>query len=200
MHRLGRALARCSAALGALIVLVTVTPLVNLWSARLAGPWDDPSGDILIVLGGDDMGDETIGYGSYLRTLYAVRAWREGAFRRIVVSGDGPISRPMVRFLMAEGVPETAIQVEGRSTSTRENATFVAAMLGKEPGKKILLTSDYHMFRAVRAFRKAGLAVEPRPLPDALKRGQRPLSRWNVFLDLLVETGKTINYLLRGWI
>lgn len=200
MRRSGRALLRCLAFLGALMVLATVTPLVNWWAARLAGPWDDPAGEILIVLGGDSLDDETIGHGSYWRTVYVSRAWRTGAFRRVVVSGEGPVSRPMERFLRAEGVPAEAIQLESRSTSTRENALFVSEMLAQETGSKVLLTSDYHMFRAVRAFRKAGLKVEPRPIPDALKRGQRPLARWSVFLDLMVEAGKIAVYAVRGWI
>jgi uncharacterized SAM-binding protein YcdF (DUF218 family) len=68
------------------------------------------------------------------------------------------------------------------------------------PGKKVLLTSDYHMFRAFRAFRKTGLQVEPRPFPDAYKRINKWNLRWPVFLDLCLEASKTGYYRMRGWI
>ena len=63
----------------------------------------------------------------------------------------------------------------------------------------MLLTSDYHMFRARRAFRKAGLEVEPRPFPDADKRLNNWRARWQVVLDLGVETVKIVYYRVRGW-
>ena len=62
------------------------------------------------------------------------------------------------------------------------------------------MTSDSHMFRAYRAFRKAGMQVEPRPFPDAGKRNSRWLNRWGVFLDLCTEMEKSVYYLARGWI
>jgi hypothetical protein len=36
---------------GALLVIVTVTPLVSWWATALAAPWDDPRGEVLIGLG-----------------------------------------------------------------------------------------------------------------------------------------------------
>ena len=39
------------AALGFLGLFVTVTPLVNWWADKLAGPWYGAKGDTLIVLG-----------------------------------------------------------------------------------------------------------------------------------------------------
>ncbi len=66
------------------------------------------------------------------------------------------------------------------------------------PGVKVLLTSDYHMFRAARTFARAGLKVGEWPVPDALKGGWR--RRWPAFLDELVETTKIGYYFSRAWI
>src|SRR5215475_13526618 len=77
------------AALGLLLVLVTATPLVSWWAGIFAGPWDDPGGDVLIVLGGSLLGNGVMGQNSYWRALYTAQAWRHGTFRRIVVSGGG---------------------------------------------------------------------------------------------------------------
>ncbi|MGH2361461.1 MAG: hypothetical protein ACRDGM_13080, partial [bacterium] len=79
-----RAVGSGLAGLGFLLVLVTVTPLVSWWAGALAGPWEDPTGEVLIVLGGSTLGEGVMGQNSYWRSTYAVLAWREGAFRRII--------------------------------------------------------------------------------------------------------------------
>ena len=89
--------------------------------------------------------------------------------------------------------------MEGRSGSTRENALFTAGLLAADGRKKVLMTSDYHMFRAVRAFRKAGLDVRTIPVPDAGKRWNSYAMRWPVFIGLFVETAKICVYAVRGW-
>jgi len=75
-----------------------------------------------------------------------------------------------------------------------------ARLLNGERTQNALLTSDYHMFRAHRAFTKAGLAVAPRPFPDAIKRSQNWENRWPVFVELCNETAKICYYYIRGWI
>jgi len=199
MQRAIRLIGHGLAALGGLLLLVTATPVVNWWARAFAGPWSDPRGDVLIVLGGDVAGEGIIGRSSFLRATYAVLIWREGGWKRVLLSGHRSTTEPMRRLMISEGIPEQAIQVEDRSRSTRENALFTAQMGSSAPGQRVLLTSDYHMYRAWRVFRKAGLDTVPRPLPDALKRGQRPLLRWEVFLDLVGEATKVGYYRVRGW-
>jgi uncharacterized SAM-binding protein YcdF (DUF218 family) len=204
---LGRTAIVILAALGGLIVLVTATPFVLLWGETLtavAGPWEDPPGDVLIVLGGSMLEDGVVGMSSYWRSVYAARAFRAGGFRHVVVTGGSrtgsAVAVPMGQFLVCLGVPPAAIQVETRSTSTRENALFTKELLAGVPGRKVLLTSDYHMFRARRAFANVGLEVLPSPFPDALKRAMSWQGRWPAFLDLAVETTKIVYYYARGWI
>lgn len=192
------------AAVGLLLVLVTAfPPLLSGWIGLLSGAYVEPRGDILVVLGADQLETHTIGTASYWRSVYAARVWRAGGFRRIVVCGGpaaGPVSEPMKRFLVSEGVPDTAILTETNSLNTHENAVEAAKLLQNEPGVKVLLTSDYHMFRALRAFRKAGLAVTPTYFPDAAKRLTHWPDRWRVFLDLCMETTKIAWYKAHGWI
>jgi len=193
------------AALGLLVIVVSASPLASWWARWLAGPWNDPSGDLLIVPGADILDDGTIGGSSYWRSLYAARAWREGSFQRIVFLGGKadstrPVAEAMREFVTGLGVPEQVVTLEIRSRSTRENAVEAARLLAATPGRKVLLTSDYHMFRARRAFEKAGLAVLPRPFPDAIKRATNWQGRWSAFLDLSSETVKILYYRARGWI
>jgi uncharacterized SAM-binding protein YcdF (DUF218 family) len=132
--------------------------------------------------------------------VYAARAWREGHFRTIVISGGTGIADSMREFLLFEHVPADKIVLESRSTSTRENALLVAPLLKSMPGTKVLLTSDFHMYRSFRAFRKAGIDVVPRPIPDVFKTASDWTLRWQVFVELMTETAKIAGYRLRGWI
>ena len=182
---------------GALLVLVLFFP--PYWYARLlSGEWCDPKGDILVVLAGDTLEPEILGESSYWRAVYAVRAWRDGGFSRVIISGD---SAPSMRdFLLASNVPAEAIVLEASSHSTRENAVNTSRQLMQLSGRAILLTSDYHMYRAVRAFRRAGAQIEPRPFPDALKRLNTWRLRWGVTAELLIETAKILYYRWQGWL
>ena len=99
-----------------------------------------------------------------------------------------------------DGVPSNAIRIEPRATTTRENALYVRQMLANVSSPKILMTSDYHMFRAKRVFARAGIDVIPRPIPDALKQGSNWQGRWPAFVDEIVESLKIGYYAARGWI
>ena len=204
MRRAGRYVTRALAAIGFLYVLVSVTPIDEWWIRFLMGPWNDPKGDVLIVLGSDSVQD-VIGANSYWRSVYAVRVWRDGGFREVMVcggpgGGEAAISERMRDFMVSQGVPVAAIRVETQSRSTRENALYSKVLLDSIPGRKILLTSDFHMFRAHRAFHKAGIAVEPRPIPDGLKQIGSWQNRWPVFVNLCLESVKIGYYFARGWI
>lgn len=192
------------AALGVLLIVVTFTPLDLWWATWLAGRWDDPKGDVLIVLGGSVVEDGMIGASTYWRAVYAVRAWRQGGFKAVVLSGGGTGSasaaEAMRDFLISQGVPRDVIWIETRSESTRENALFTKPILDSMPGRKVPLTSDFHTYRAWRAFKKVSLDVVPRPLPDVRKRAQSIFERWGAFLDLSEETAKIVGYCVRGWI
>lgn len=204
LSKLLRVLRNILAAIGAVYMLATFTPLDGWWTHLLTGPIDDPKGDVLIVLGAEAFPD-MIGHESYIRAVYGVRVWRRGSFRRIVISGGPggagiPVSLPMRDFMIAAGVPASAITVETQSRSTHENAVRTKELLDHETGRMVLLTSDYHTFRAWHAFRKAGLKVESCSFPDAYKQIAGLSNRWSVFLTLLHETVGIGYYWARGWI
>jgi len=187
-------------AAGVAVIVVTATPLVRWWGHALEGQWAETrGGQILIVPGADLTAPGVPGPTSYWRSFYAVLEWRSGHYRKIVICGRG-VSPAMRDFVVASGVPKDAVITEERSTSTRENALFVASLLRGDPGPDVLLSSDYHMFRAVRAFRRAGLQVIPEPFPDAQKRANSVPERWTVFCVLVGETAKIGYYKVRGWL
>lgn len=174
------------------------------WASALEGQSYYPSGDVLIVLSGSSFSDGTMGWSSSLRSTYAVRSFQSGGFRRIVVTGGAPSGTPiavaMADWMRCHGVPAEDIRIETDSLSTRQSAVYARDLLNGMPGRKILLSSDYHIFRARRAFSKVGIEVFPQPIPDVKKRIGSRVVRWSAFSDLLLETSKIGYYWLRGWI
>jgi uncharacterized SAM-binding protein YcdF (DUF218 family) len=189
------------------IVLLHVTPVVPALTRVLTDRWDAPAGDVLIVLGADQLGDGTLGTGSYWRALYAVRAWRAGHCKRIVFSGgrmgaarSPSLAAEMAHFAIGLGVPGTIIALEERSLSTRENALFTADAVRSWAGSMVLMTSDYHMLRSRLAFERAGMRVRTAPIPDVGKRWSRWASRWECIWMVTIELVKLGYYRTRGWV
>jgi len=187
------------AAIGLILVVVMLTPVTSIYARWLAGPWTDPEGPVLIVLGGASMEEDIIGENTYWRAVYALRAYKKSHFPLVILTG-AQAAENIRDFLTFQGVPSNAIRLETRATTTRENALYVREMLSNVPGRKILMTSDYHMFRAKRVFARAGIDVIPRPIPDAIKQGANLQGRWPAFVDEIVESLKIGYYAARGWI
>ena len=60
------------------------------------------------------------------------------------------------------GIPEKDIIIESESNNTRENAIFSKIILDKQlpAGKFLLITSAFHMRRAIGCFSKAGVQTD----------------------------------------
>jgi uncharacterized SAM-binding protein YcdF (DUF218 family) len=100
------------------------------------------SADMIVVLGG----------GSHERPERAAELFKAHAAPRILISGAGDdgINR---QALISNGVPASAIQIEEKSMTTRENAEFSIKMLRAENVRSaILVTSWYHSRRALKTF------------------------------------------------
>lgn len=69
------------------------------------------------------------------------------------------------------GIAPSRIELEDRSRTTDENALFTRDLVRPAPGETwLLVTSAYHMPRAVGVFRRAGFTVEAYPV-DFRTRG-----------------------------
>lgn len=199
LRKIGRTLFRCFAAVGFITVLVIVTPVVAWWAKTYAGSIEHPKGEVLILLSA--AGDNQYGgisYSSYWRTRAALYAWQTGGFHQIVLCGFGDPG--IANFLTAQGIPREVILTERRSTSTRENALETVQLLQKIPGKKVLLTSDFHIYRAQRVFRKLGIEAAPMAVPDVLHSTEHWDGRFSAFETMTSESVKIVYYKLRGWI
>jgi uncharacterized SAM-binding protein YcdF (DUF218 family) len=185
-------------AIGCWWLLVTFTPVDDWWASRLAQPWDSGKGDVLVVLGGDSLGDGVLGSTSYWRAVYTVRAMRAQTFRRVVITGGSGSAEAIREFVLGNGLDTSNVVLETESHSTRENVLRSIGLIG--PGKVVLLTSEYHVWRASRAFRKAGVEVVTSPVPDVRKRSNTWYLRAGLFVELAIETGKIGWYRWKGWI
>jgi uncharacterized SAM-binding protein YcdF (DUF218 family) len=69
------------------------------------------------------------------------------------------------RLLQALGVGQERLTLEGRARDTYENAILTKALVDPKSGERwLLVTSAWHMPRAIGCFRRAGFAVEPWPV------------------------------------
>jgi len=199
LRKAGRALNRLLAAIGLITVLVISTPIVSWWVQAYSGPIKQPKGDVLILLSA--AADEKYGgisYSSYWRARQALFTWQTGGFKKIVICGSG--GPGIFNFLIADGIPREVLVTERRSASTRENAIETARLVQTLPGKKVLLTSDFHMYRALRVFRKLGIEAAPMAVPDVLHSTEQWNGRFSAFETMLIESAKIAYYAARGWI
>ncbi|MGB3389745.1 MAG: YdcF family protein [Pseudaminobacter sp.] len=115
---------------------------------------------------------------------------------RILLSGglgdlllDGEESEAAIArdFLVEIGVPKARIEIEERSRNTCENAVESKVVAAPQPGQKwLLVTSAFHMPRAVACFRAAGFPAIPYPVDFLARRSDlsRPAASVSVGLYL----------------
>jgi uncharacterized SAM-binding protein YcdF (DUF218 family) len=106
------------------------------------------------------------------------------------------------------GVSPGALLRERESRDTRENALYSAILLrGKGVRSILLVTSGFHMRRAVPLFEAQGFRVIPAPTDFQRLVGKPALPRWLPTADDLVRTTYAIRefvgyqvYRWRGWL
>jgi uncharacterized SAM-binding protein YcdF (DUF218 family) len=177
----GRRLVALSAVL---FVLCGLSPLSNLMIAPLEQRfprWDAGSGapDGIIVLGGALDSAVFAATGEFAlnesteRMTEAVALARAYPKARLVVSGgegalvpSGASEADGARAFFARmGLPLERIEIEGRSRNTTENAVFTRELVKPRPGERwLVVTSAWHMPRAIGCFRAAGFPVEAYPV------------------------------------
>lgn len=172
------------AAAGVLLpVLLSVGPVCDLFLRPLERgyppfPPDAPAVDAVVVLGGgviagapDEGGASRLSNESQARLAYGLFLHKRTSAPLVVSGGRvwrsssaDPEATVAVRFLVRLGVPQSLVTAEERSRNTWENAREVARILGQRRMARVaLVTSAYHMPRAMLAFSKAGVACVPAP-------------------------------------
>lgn len=70
---------------------------------------------------------------------------------------DIPEGEAMAAYAVEKGVDKKRIRIESKSVSTEENLLFSRRMMEKERPKVILVTTAYHVFRALLLARRQGM-------------------------------------------
>ncbi len=175
-------------AAGALMWLLSVPPGADFLLRGLEPYADIPSlrGDVIVLLGGgvEDGAPDFSGTGApsdemWVRIGTAARLQKRLRVPVIVSGGKvfpgkGAEAPIVARILRDLGVPAGRIVTEERSRDTRENAAYTAEIVrGGGYREPVLVTSAFHMRRAVGEFRRAGLAVTPFPAGFRTWAGKR---------------------------
>jgi uncharacterized SAM-binding protein YcdF (DUF218 family) len=167
-----------------ILAILGLSPLGNALIIPLEQrfpPWDFARGvpDGIIVLGGAIAPDISAARNDAALNEAAERmtAVPELARRypdaRILFSGgsgaliydEGNEAEFALRLFESLGIARGRILLEDRSRNTVENALFSKAIAQPKGGERwLLVTSAYHMPRAIGIFRKVGFAVEPYPV------------------------------------
>lgn len=124
--------------------------------------------DAIVAISGGDTGK---------RTQAAIDLYTQGWAPLIIFSGaaqdkTGPSNAEAMRLqALSQGVPASAILIDGTSENTRENAQNVRALLeGSDSKDLILVTSGYHQRRASLEFGAAtkadGITIRNWPISD----------------------------------
>lgn len=196
------------AVVGAIILLITCTPIVPCVVQMSEPPWFEGDGEVLVVLGGSMLvpgpgPQATLGYDTYLRCTYASWILQTEKFRYVVVTGGGGLAETMAVFLVHNGVDARSILIERNAHSTFENAVFTRRILqaqyrGSPLPPVVVLTSDYHAWRARRTFSHSGFRAQAISIPDVIKRSSERAFRLSAAQYLISEWTKDAFYLLSG--
>jgi uncharacterized SAM-binding protein YcdF (DUF218 family) len=140
-------------ALAGALALAALAYAVSRAGYWLQAPAQQPAhADAIVVLGGND-GD---------RALRALALYRDGYAPKIVLTGleHGNAAPPAnltwrVEFLIANGVPRSALRLEEYSQNSYEEATRVLALMRKQRWRSVIAVSDPpHMRRLAWTWRR----------------------------------------------
>lgn len=128
---------------------------------RYAGKQPDTGADYVIVLGAQVRGSKPSLILQYRIEKAAEYLQANPDALAIVSGGQGPDEKiseaeAMERGLCRLGIDKKRIIQENASVSTKENLDFSAKYLDPEKDKVVIVTTDFHVLRAVRIAKKAG--------------------------------------------
>ena len=204
----------------AMILLAAMPAVAQALMGTLERPYPPhppaacPRADAIVILGGAVqpllVGDERprLHRGSD-RVWEAARLWHAGCAPRVLVSAGGKVEPPVAAtesaaiagLLTDLGVPASALVLEADSRNTQGNAAYSRERLAPFGVKRILLvTSAWHLRRAVALFTHAGFEVVPVGADYRAFGACRGLDCWVPSPGALEMTGLAVKEWLGYWV
>lgn len=167
--------------------------------------------DAIVLLGGAMRGDTYLDSLPDLnqhadRLVYAAALYKAGKAPVVLLTGGGvegtrTEAEQMKDHLEVMGVPGEHILLEKKSLNTYENAVYCAQLLKASGMDQILLvTSAYHMRRAVPLFAAQGLDVVPAPTDYQQPRTPRVLPDWMPTVGNLYQSTNALHEIVGYWV
>ena len=200
-----------------LLAICAFTPAGNILMYSLESrfpPWDASHGapDGIVVLGGGIDPDPSAAHGEasfsssggrliaaaiYARRYPNARILYSGGSANFLTNTSAKEADYALKVLEDLGISRDRLIMERESRNTFENAEFSKKLADPKPGERwLLMTSAFHMPRAIGIFRKVGFAVEPCPV-DWRLAGRSDLTRFPAYS----EEGLQHTYLaVREWL
>jgi uncharacterized SAM-binding protein YcdF (DUF218 family) len=211
--RAGRRLAAGSLVVLAIIGLSPVGNALIIPLEQRFPSWDHGRGapDGIVVLGGAISPDVSaarhepaLNEAAERLTVVVELARRYPEARILFTGGVGELvssAPPEAEFALLQferlGIARTRILAEDKSRNTVENAVFSLELAKPKAGERwLLVTSAYHMPRAIGVFRKAGFAVEAYPVDWRTRGPQDALRPFPTLGDGLRRTDTAV----REWV
>lgn len=144
----------------------------------------------------DDAGERLTEGAALARLLPKARVAFSGGSDSLLTSKEAE-AKAAGRLWTALGIEPARMTLEDKSRSTAENASLSRVLLQPKPGERwILVTSAWHMPRAMGCFRKAGFAVEPWPVDYRAGPTFHPLK----FYSSLPEGLKRLDFAVKEYV
>jgi uncharacterized SAM-binding protein YcdF (DUF218 family) len=129
----------------------------------------------------NDSGDRLVALADLARRFPEARIVMAGGFGGLF--GEGAAESDLVRLHAATlGIDPSRLLVENRSRTTYENALYARELVKPAEGEVwLLVTSAWHMPRAVGVFRRVGFPVTPYPVDF---RSPGPRFGWRTYKEV----------------
>lgn len=193
-HRRRSAGVKWLCAVGIVLYALSIAPVSNLLLRPLEYRYEQPAvqalrGDVIILLGGgvqagvpDVDGEGQLSGAAANRFLTALRLHHMLRLPVLlsggkVMPGDASESAVAKRMLVSLGAAEAFVYTDEKSRNTAENAAFSKMICDANGWRRpIVVTSAFHMARAVHFFRREGLDITPYPCDYRAGTGMSPYS------------------------
>lgn len=163
--------------------------------------------DAIVVFAGGVGESGQAGRGYEERVVHAAHLYQAGYARHLVFSSGFmyTLKEPLLMHALAVslGIPDDAITLETQAHSTYANVNNVNKILAERGWRQVLLVSSpYHMRRALWTWRK--LAPEIKVIPTPVPNSRFYAHRWGANLEqiraILYEYAALVTYWWRGWL